>query len=161
MLLDEARRQVSERGYAGTTVRSVAAACGLACGTVYNYFESKDMLIASFVADDWIKCTAALRLSPAADAKELMRQIYDMLVAFSLSHQTLFTDPDAAKTFNSIFSQRHSQLRRQIAEMIIPALPEGDDRDFVADFIAEAILTWTTAGRSFDEIFRIIEKIIK
>ena len=45
-LLSEAKKQVKERGYAATTVRSVAKACGLGTGTVYNYFKSKDMLIA-------------------------------------------------------------------------------------------------------------------
>ena len=33
------------------TVRSVAAGCGVAVGTVYNYFSSKDMLIAAFMLE--------------------------------------------------------------------------------------------------------------
>ena len=32
--------------------------------------------------------------------------------------------------------------------------------DFTAEFIAEALLTWTVAGRSFEEIDALIEKII-
>ena len=47
-LLAEAQKQVAERGYAKTTIRSVADACGIAAGTVYNYFSSKEMLVASF-----------------------------------------------------------------------------------------------------------------
>ena len=45
-LLAEAKKQVFEHGYADTTIRSVARACGLGVGTVYNYFSSKEMLIA-------------------------------------------------------------------------------------------------------------------
>ncbi len=37
-LLAEAKRQVMESGYANTTVRSIAKACGVGTGTVYNYF---------------------------------------------------------------------------------------------------------------------------
>ena len=48
-LLQEARKQIAERGYTGTTIRSVAGACGVGVGTVYNYFSSKEMLIASFM----------------------------------------------------------------------------------------------------------------
>ena len=51
-LLTEAKRQISERGYKSTTIRSVAAECGVAVGTVYNYFKSKDILIASFILED-------------------------------------------------------------------------------------------------------------
>ena len=53
-LLVEAKRQIAERGYQNTTIRSVAKECGVAVGTVYNYFKSKDMLIASFILEDWI-----------------------------------------------------------------------------------------------------------
>ena len=38
--LSEAKKQISERGYKNTTIRSVASGCGVAVGTVYNYFKS-------------------------------------------------------------------------------------------------------------------------
>ena len=65
-LLKEARRQIAHQGYTGTTIRSVAAACGVGVGTVYNYFSSKEMLIAAFMAEDWqkqLETMAALRSS--------------------------------------------------------------------------------------------------
>lgn len=46
LLLQEAKRQVFENGYSSLTIRSVAGACGIGVGTVYNYFESKDALVA-------------------------------------------------------------------------------------------------------------------
>ena len=49
-LLETARAQIERNGYANTTIRSVAAECGIAVGTVYNYFPSKDMLIATYVS---------------------------------------------------------------------------------------------------------------
>ena len=48
-LVEEARRQAWEGGYSAVTIRSVAAACGVGVGTVYNYFESKDALLAAFL----------------------------------------------------------------------------------------------------------------
>jgi hypothetical protein len=30
--------------------------------------------------------------------------------------------------------------------------------DFTADFLAEALLTWTMAGKAFDEIYNLMEK---
>ena len=52
-LLKEAKKQLIENGYSHTTIRSVARGCGIAIGTVYNYFPSKDMLIATFMMEDW------------------------------------------------------------------------------------------------------------
>ena len=96
-LLEEVRRQIVERGYAETTVRSVAGASGLGVGTVYNYFKSKDMLIATVVAEDWKRCTDRFKNSSPKGAEETVRLIYDMLRTFEEEHKSLFTDPEAAK----------------------------------------------------------------
>ncbi len=55
-LLVEARRQVMQNGYGSMTIRSVAKECGVGVGTVYNYFSSKDMLVAGFMLEDWQQC---------------------------------------------------------------------------------------------------------
>ena len=52
-IIAEAKRQLFENGYAKTTIRSVAGAIGIGMGTIYNYFSSKDMLISSFILEDW------------------------------------------------------------------------------------------------------------
>ena len=52
-LIAEAHRQVEQSGYGAFTIRSVATACGVDIGTVYNYFPSKDDLLAAHLPDDW------------------------------------------------------------------------------------------------------------
>ena len=52
-LLKEARAQSRQAGYDSLTMRGVAQACGVGVGTLYNYCPSKDVLVASFVAEDW------------------------------------------------------------------------------------------------------------
>lgn len=159
-LLAVAKKQIEERGYANTTIRSVAGECGLAVGTVYNYFKSKDMLIAGFVVEDWQNILSEIKEIKTFDAREMLRTIYDALNLFAARHKTLFTDPDAAKVFSSVFSERHKTLRSQITEIILP-LCTSDDRDFAAEFAAESLLTWTVAGSDFDRICPILLKIIK
>ena len=119
-LLAEAKKQIEERGYANTTIRSVAGECGLAVGTVYNYFKSKDMLIASFVVEDWNECLSDIRSRSTASTLELLGAIHSALVTFSEKHKALFTDNDAAKVFAAVFSERHKVLRDQLAEIILP-----------------------------------------
>lgn len=50
-LLEAAARYFAEHGYEATNVNDVAAAAGVAKGTIYNYFESKDELFGGVLAE--------------------------------------------------------------------------------------------------------------
>jgi AcrR family transcriptional regulator len=70
-LIAEARKQIETSGYANMTIRSVAAACEVGVGTVYNYFPSKEALVATFMLDDWKVCIAQIQHCAAeADTAE-------------------------------------------------------------------------------------------
>ena len=60
-LMEEARRQAEELGYSAMTIRSVAKGCDVGVGTVYNYYPSKDALIAAFVQYDWVESMEPLK----------------------------------------------------------------------------------------------------
>lgn len=158
VLICEAKRQIAEQGYKATTIRSVASGCGIAVGTVYNYFASKDMLIASFILEDWLAMLDVLKKQNISSAEEYLFSIYSELIGFTEKHAMIFTDKDALRAYNLAFSDKHRLLRRQLADLILPLLSEKSD--FEAEFIAESMLSWTMAGREFDEIYRIIKKII-
>ncbi len=162
-LLKEAKRQLMEQGYGKTTIRSVASACDLGVGTVYNYFESKDMLIATFMAEDWKECISQCHAQTSKHPKEVLNSIYYALSDFISRYQPLFCDRDAVKVFAGVFEERHKQLRAQLVEFILPACKNSSvsDEKFLAEYIAESLLTWTVAGKSFDEQFEIVSKIIK
>ena len=157
-LLEEARRQTAEQGYGKTTVRSVAAACGIAVGTVYNYFPSKEVLIASFVAEDWAQSLAQMRAISSKDPETCLRGIYEALRSFMGKHRVLFSDPEAARAASAGYLPRHLQLREQLAELTESLAPSEDGFD--AQFLAEALLTWTVAGKPFDRIYDILKKLI-
>lgn len=52
-ILAESRRIVMEKGMGSISMRSVAAACHVAVGSIYNYFPSKADLISATVEDVW------------------------------------------------------------------------------------------------------------
>ncbi len=162
-LLAVAKRQTMERGYSGTTIRSVASECGLAVGTVYNYFESKDMLIASFMIEDWRGAMEATQHTEGAEAREVLLGIYSAIKAFAAEYHQLFTDPEAAKVFAAASPERHVLLREQLADAIMPVCECEDleERRFVARFAAESLLTFTMSGESFERISSAILKVIK
>ena len=162
-LLAETRRQIAERGYSDTTVRSVAASCGLGVGTVYNYFSSKEMLIATIVYDDWKVYLADIASLPCYDVYTLFRGIYDSLQRFAEEHKALFSDATATKTAAGSFAPRHKLLREQIASFILPTCERNEVTEpaFVAAFVAESLIGWSMENADFDTLYPLLEKVIK
>ena len=157
-LIMEAKHQISQDGYGSMTIRSVAKACSVGVGTVYNYFPSKDDLTAAFMLEDWKQCITVIEaVSTYSDnCKNVVRCMYDQLLAYSRLHQKIFRDEAALASFTGSFSKYHAILRTQMAAPLRKFCTD----DFAAEFIAESLLTWTMAGKEFDEIYGIIEKII-
>ena len=157
-LLEEARKQCEELGYSAMTIRSVAKGCGVGVGTVYNYFPSKDALLATYMLSDWNRCMDAIHaVSTYSDtAMPVLRCMYDQLVGFAKLHHNVFSDEAAAASFAGSFSSYHMLLRSQLAQ----PLRKFCSDDFTPDFIAEALLTWSMAGKSFEQIRGIISKLI-
>jgi AcrR family transcriptional regulator len=160
-LLAEARRQVMEQGYAAMTIRSVAKACSVGVGTVYNYFTSKDMLIASFMLEDWQQCMQNIKVGCGITSETALKCIYDELKHFMEQHLTLFQDESAGVSFATALPQRHGQLRSQIAEPLLPFCEKQDKAEprFLAEFVAESMLNWTLDGRSYEEISSILLQV--
>lgn len=156
-LLAEAKKQIKERGYAETTVRSVAGACGLGVGTVYNYFKSKEMLIASFVYEDWKNYLSYMQSLPKDDGYTLLRGVYDSIKSFAAENERLFSDEDAAKQISVGSSARHKMLRGQISEIILPVC----GAEFCAEFVAESLICWSMEDIAFDSVYPLLERIIK
>lgn len=157
-LVDEARRQVCQCGYGALTIRSVAAACGVGVGTVYNYFTSKDALVAAFMLSDWQECMAAISAVSQASrqASPVFESIHSQLLLFTQRHQAVFSDESAVGSFSGSPSPYHTLLRGQLAQPLRKFCAD----DFTAEFIAEALLTWTVAGRSMDEIEPLLLKLL-
>ena len=157
-LTAEAYRQVQDCGYSALTIRSVATACGVGVGTVYNYFASKDALVAAFMLEDWQQAMAVISgtAENADSPRPVLECIHQQLHHFILQYQSIFADEAALANFSGSPSPYHSLLRRQLAQPLGKFCPE----EFTAEFIAEAMLTWTVAGKGFEEIYAIIAKII-
>ena len=52
-ILHRSRELIRERGLSAISIRSVAAACGVSVGSVYNYFDSKAELVRAAVESVW------------------------------------------------------------------------------------------------------------
>lgn len=156
-LLEEAKKQIFEYGYANTTIRSIANACGLGVGTVYNYFKSKEMLVATFVLDEWKRYIFKMQQLPQSDAYELLKGIYTFLKDFAHKNEKLFSDTDAVKLISNQSSERHKMLREQIAAFVLPVCNDK----FTSEFISESLICWSMENVDFENVYPLLMKIIK
>lgn len=156
-LIREAERQIAQSGYGAVTVRSIAKGCGVGVGTVYNYFPSKEAIIATLLLADWksrigtIRAVATYSESP----RSVVLCIYDQLKEFARNNAPVFRDEAAVSGFAGSFSKYHSLLREQLAD----PLKRFCGSEFTALFIAESLLTWTMAEKPVEEIYAVVEKL--
>lgn len=159
-LLKEAKRQVMEQGYSAMTIRSVASECGVGVGTVYNYFTSKDMLVASFMLEDWMECLALIESGCTVEngAEASLCCVYSELRRFMEKYAPLFSDEIAEKHSSSYLHQRHGLLRGQIAKPLVPLCRQQNkaDAQLLAEFVAESLLALAQTERTFEEISSIL-----
>lgn len=156
-LIEEAKQQIEDAGYGTMTIRSVAKKCGVGVGTVYNYFASKEDLVATYLLADWNRCITAIEaVSTYSDSpRPVALCIYDQLVSFSARHAAIFLDEAAAASFSGSLGKYHCMLRHQLAQ----PLRKFCHSDFTSQFIAESLLTWSMSQKSFDEIFEVLQKL--
>ncbi len=163
-ILEEAKREIETLGYAKTTVRSVAANCGVGVGTIYNYFKSKDMMIATFMLEDWNVTIANIqRELVSAEDREATAVIYRNILSFISSYSGLFADKDARDVFLSSFSSRHGILVSQISRLIFPVCEKycGDKASVISDFFAETMLIYGVKHTEYGDIEFIFLKILE
>lgn len=155
-LIRETASQLRERGYGAVTVRSVAQACQIAIGTVYNYFPGKDDMIAACMLERWEPRLRAIRDSGAGTGEEALRVMHRELSAYAEEYAGLFADPAAQPGYAGVARRYHAVLRSQLAQPLERFCPE----EFTAQFLAEAMLTWTLAGKSFEEIYSLLCRLL-
>ncbi len=155
-ILQEVEKLLQTRGYNAVTIRSVARGCGVGVGTVYNYFSSKEAMLAEYLLTDWLARLADIG-RVEADAEKVAHCMYDELLQFAGSHMTIFDNAGAKASFVGAFSQYHGLLRSQLAKPLRPFCKS----DFAAEFAAEALLTWAITGKEFAEIWELLAPSIK
>lgn len=91
-ILDTALRLMSERGAAGTSMRQLAAACGVQVAAIYHYFESKDALLAAVVAERRYGTRLAdpLPVDPGAPPQERLRQLFAAVWDGALAEESIW-----------------------------------------------------------------------
>ena len=54
-ILEISRKLIQQQGWSAVNIRSVATACGVSVGSIYNYFDSKAALVGAAVESIWFE----------------------------------------------------------------------------------------------------------
>ncbi len=163
-LLAAAKTALLERGYRSLTIRGVANSCGVAVGTVYNYFPSKDVLAARVMLEDWEKALEDMRreCGAAQTAKEGLRAMFGAIRGFSALYRGAWRESGVRTRGNERYDAYRGKLRGQIAEIAGTLLARfgltGDA--YLPAFTAEMLLTLAAdEGFDFNRLDQIIQKL--
>ena len=156
-ILAEADRQMQEVGYSAMTIQSIAKACGVGVGTVYNYFSSKDEIVVSSVAEAWMECMETIQAVAkyATSYEAVIHCIYDQISTFGTQRDYIVLDTMAGNSVDGAIYRYMWYISSQLAE----PLGKFCKNDSEAQIIAEALLTWIRTGKSYEEVISNIVKL--
>jgi AcrR family transcriptional regulator len=135
-ILEAATRLFRERGFEPTTVQAVAAEAGMAAGTVYLYFPSKEAILAALKEDfeaGLIDRVAEISEAVLAEEEqsgtdvtyeEVVSRLIDGVVAFSLEHRDV-AEVIAREKGRLALAEESPLLRGALNEVLTRVFSEG------------------------------------
>jgi AcrR family transcriptional regulator len=131
-LVAAARRAFTERGVVATSVADIVRAAGVAQGTFYLYFETKDDVILAVVEDIAEQILAAI----SADLSRPDLSPAGQLGAFSRILTSLSQNSSLADVADFIHRPENQRLHDRFAEHFLPGLVPLIERT-IADGVAD------------------------
>lgn len=168
-ILQTTREMIAEKGYNQISIRDIAKKCGIAAGTFYNYFRSKQEIVSSLLSLDWEKVTWLIKKhmhsdkEPVDRLEEMYRDLKQMMQSVHGIWSEGYPDDMQGETMNKlqmIKNDLHIQFSQFIREVIKGHTEEGRE-DFTADLIARIFFSYTYNNQfGFEPIRWIIGKLL-
>jgi len=156
------QKQLKSSGYTGTTIRSIAEECGIAVGTVYNYFPDKDTLVSMSMMGDWLTTLASMKhqCGESENVVQGMRYIYDLLEQFVKEHPWMSEYRATVETATSDVFMRHKMMRGILDDILMELFEKhGKEEDVhLCPLFAEMIIVSVCSS---DIEFALLEDIAK
>ncbi len=164
-ILASAKEVLLKEGYELLTIRDIAGDCGIAVGTMYNYFPSKEMLAAAVMLEDWLLIMESMKTDclRARTVRDGLASVYSGVTSFYDIYHAVWSGYTFSQSAKTALSERHVLLVRQLAEIITSVfsrLGQSPDTE-ISIFFAENILICASSSElTFDAMLRITEPIL-
>ena len=115
-ILRAARQRLLGGDLSSFSARGIAEDCGIAVGTIYNYYRDKESLMAAVMAQDWQTelVRAGERIAAAPDVESGVLCLYEAMGAFSRVYESVWAAFPTGEGFGSLYRTRHKLLLSQI-----------------------------------------------
>lgn len=132
-ILQAAKKIIIRDGYETAKIARIAEEAGVAAGTVYLYFESKEA-IADALATDFFERAAALteKYVPKIAEPKGIEKYLDAIVQFAINEKEILEQirPDPRFSQDKISEQKRVELHAKMAVMLTALMDDGKIQKF-------------------------------
>lgn len=142
-LLDASAIEFGEKGFHEASVSSITRRAGVALGTFYTYFDSKDALFQALVKDmsDNVKSSARAALRDDMGAFEIERAALHAFLEFAREHKEIYRIIDEAEFVDADSYRAHYQgIATLIERRLKTGSQSGEFREGVGEVEAWALM---------------------
>lgn len=142
-ILDAAAVEFGEKGFHEGSISGITRRAGVALGSFYTYFDSKDAVFRALVRDmsAQVRDHVAPAVRGAADGIQAERAGLESFIAFVRGHKEIYRIIDEAEFVDPDSFRRHyATTADRIAQRLIAAAGRGEIRSDVSEVHAWAIM---------------------
>jgi AcrR family transcriptional regulator len=142
-LLDASAIEFGEKGFHEASVSSITRRAGVALGTFYTYFDSKDALFRALVGDmsDNVRSSARSALTEGMSALEIEEAALAAFLAFARDHKEIYRIIDEAEFVDPASYRKHYEtIAGRIAGRLKAGGEAGELREDLGDLEAWAVM---------------------
>jgi AcrR family transcriptional regulator len=147
-ILDAAREEFGERGFSDSSIVGITQRAGVALGTFYTYFESKEALFQALVRDmsAQVRDEVGPALKDAADGLDGERRALAAFLRFAHDHRDIYRIIDESEFVEPAAYREHYETTAvRIAARLAAARDKGEISQSYADEELE-VLAWGMMG---------------
>jgi len=142
-LLDAAVREFAENGFHDASISAITRRAGVALGTFYIYYESKDAIFRALVTDmsDQVGMAARDALAPGMDALEIEGAALEAFLGFAAENKGLYRIIDEAEFVDpESYRAHYERIGRRIEERLLAGGEAGTLRTGLGSTEAWAVM---------------------
>lgn len=147
-ILDAARDEFGERGFSESSIVGITQRAGVALGTFYTYFDSKEALFQALVRDmsSQVRDHVAPVLKASAGTIDGERRALESFLRFAREHRDVYRIIDEAEFVDpSSYREHYETTATRIAARLVAGRSSGEINSAYSDEELE-ILAWALMG---------------
>jgi len=147
-ILDAARDEFGERGFSESTIVGITQRAGVALGTFYTYFDSKEAVFQELVRDmsAQVRDHVAPVMKDASDALDAERRALEAFLRFAREHRQVYRIIDEAEFVEPAgFREHYETTASRIAARLVAGRKAGQISKQMSDEDID-VLAWAIMG---------------